>query len=168
MIRKRKIQAFTIMELMIVMVVSSIVVAAGAKCFEIVQRQMHSIRQNMDIVEELNQLKYILERDAFKAREIRRNDRQLNFVGDTLTVEYQLSETQILRKHLGLTDTFRVAVSELGSRASRPYEAMLDTSLVEQVWFTGTTAGPKEKFLIHKSYAAETFLNWEEEPALGN
>lgn len=157
--KRHHIKALTMLELLIVLAVSSIVFAAAGKCYEIIFRQSTTIRKVADSVEEVHRLYYILERDVFKAAQIIKEEENALFMqNDSLPVSYRFNEQVITRSMAGRTDTFHIAASELELNVMPEFR---DVQLVDKIRFRGRLFEKKENFVFKKIYSAQTLLNFE-------
>lgn len=156
--KRHHIKALTMLELLIVLAVSSIVFAAAGKCYEIIFKQSTTIRRVANSVEEVHRLYYILERDVFKATQIiREEENGLLMPNDSLPVSYRFNEAVVTRRMAGRTDTFHVSVSELELNVMPEFR---DVRLVDKIRFNGALFEKKENFVFKKVYSAQTLLNF--------
>lgn len=157
--KRHHIKALTMLELLIVLAVSSIVFAAAGKCYEIIFKQSTAIRKVADRVEEVHRLYYILERDVLKATQIiQQEDKGLLMQNDSLPVSYRFNDEVITRRMAGRTDTFHIAASELELNVMPEFR---DVQLVDKIRFSGRLFEKKENFAFKKIYSTQTLLNLE-------
>ena len=105
----KKIHAFTLGEMIIVLILSSIVVGLAFSVLSLVQSHMLSIQENYQKNTELSKLEALLYLDFNRYTTITYNplEQQLNFETPLDTVHYQFSEQYISRKK----DTFHIPIA---------------------------------------------------------
>ena len=104
-----KIKAFTLSEMLVVLVISSIVISIAFLTLSMVQKQVRVIRKNLNNKQELQSLERILWND-FNSYSITYSEKEdaLFFTNSTKEFEYEFNEEYILRKQ----DTFLVKIKE--------------------------------------------------------
>ncbi len=104
-----KIKAFTLSEMLVVLVISSIVISIAFLTLSMVQKQVGVIRKNLNNKQELQSLERILWND-FNSYSITYSEKEdaLFFANSTKEFEYEFNEEYILRKQ----DTFLVKIKE--------------------------------------------------------
>lgn len=115
----RKLRAFTLLELLTGMIVSSIVVAAAFSAFHIVGKQHSLYRERHESSSEASYFCSMLRRDFAKAEVIEHSNGQLVCRTSQSSVNYKLLTDAVLRSTTAHTDTFRVQVNrwQLGHAA---------------------------------------------------
>lgn len=103
---KSKIQAFTLSEMVVVLILTSIVVGLAFLVLNLVQKHMASIQQNFNNNTELNKLKQSLWLDFNRYSKIEYNvlEDEMVFSNDIDSITYQFHETYIIKT----IDTFQI------------------------------------------------------------
>jgi len=105
-----KIKAFTLSEMIVVLILSSIVVGLAFSVLNLVQKHMMSIQQNYNNTTILNKLETSLWLDFNRYSKIEYNilENELKFSTAMDSVTYQFSDTHIIKG----TDTFAVPLQQ--------------------------------------------------------
>ena len=103
---KQKIQAFTLSEMIVVIIITSIIVGMAFSVLSMVQKHMSSIQNNLTKNTELNKLEQALSIDFNRYSNIKYNkiDNELIFTSEMDTVSYEFTEDSILKN----LDTFNI------------------------------------------------------------
>lgn len=102
---KMKIRAFTIMEITIALLLSTILIMMCYEFFSIINREITIQKKNSDNrIQELMFRKYI-ETDFFNAQGIYLADSGIVCKNDSIEIKYEFQDSLILRKYI-LTDSF--------------------------------------------------------------
>lgn len=165
MIRSPKIKAVTMLEMLIVLAVSGIVVATAAKAYEFISHQVLLIQSSASKIEEGQQFQYVFTHDIRKAKEIYTDElkQSLTLKKDSLKVEYQFTDSSIIRKQTQHTDTFHIVKTSLELKELEGYEAI---HLIGFIQLNAKILDEEENFVFEKEYSTETLLNLmpEEKP----
>lgn len=153
MIKARKISAFTLTEILVVLVISTIVVGFAFAVLDMVQRNLTTIRENFEANSEIRHLEQQLSTDFNRFHSIRydgvRKKMHLNTPIDTII--YTLTAKRLLRNQ----DTLSVPIKNI--------EVFFDGDKVT----TGQVDAvkifmdrPDKKFLfVYKINSAKNFIN---------
>ncbi|SNR15451.1 PulJ/GspJ family protein [Tenacibaculum jejuense] len=93
----KKINAFTLTELIVVMVISTIVISLAFTALSMVRRQIRSIEKRLYLKEELTQFEKVLTKDFNTYRKIEKQNSFLSFKNALDSVTYKLEENYVLR-----------------------------------------------------------------------
>lgn len=106
MTKKHRIKAFTLSEMMVVLILTSIVVGLAFSVLRLVQKQMTAIQNNYNQSLELNQLETSLWLDFNRYQTIKYNDLEdiLRFKNPTDSIQYQFTEKGVVKN----VDTFHI------------------------------------------------------------
>jgi len=151
--KTKKIDAFTISELLVVLVISSIVISLTFIVLSLVQRQITQIQKGYQNQQEILLLKRVLLKDMnshqvfFKAKENR-----LIFMNSFDTIQYDFKPDYIVRE----IDTFKLKIKEK--------HFLLDNSIVESNWVDAMhlefdQTFTSKKVFIYKVKDAAHYLN---------
>ena len=103
---KSKIEAFTLSEMIVVLILTSIVIGLAFSVLSLVQKHMHGIQGNFNRNTELNKLEQSLWLDFNRYSKIRFDDREneLHFSTEIDSVIYKFDEKYIIKD----SDTFPI------------------------------------------------------------
>ena len=149
---KIKIQAFTLGELLVVMVISSIVVTLSFLALSTIQRQLRAIHATFEGQHTITQLERRLVMDLQESRQSFKRGEVLVFQGVEDTVKYKLIEKRLVRQ----SDTLDISLEDIklfyrgDSIATGTFDAL-------EISF-GNTYGERG-FFIYKNNDASHFIN---------
>lgn len=106
--RSKKIKAFTLSEMIVVLIITVIVVGLAFSVLSLVQKQMYAIQANFEKTSEINQLETALYIDFHKYSDIKLSsrDNELKLKSEIDSLSYQFFENKIIRAK----DTFSVTI----------------------------------------------------------
>jgi prepilin-type N-terminal cleavage/methylation domain-containing protein len=108
----KKLNAFTLLELLVGMIVSGIVLTATFSAYKIVTGQYETYRNRSAAVSELSFFVSQMQSDFSNSlRVVRRPGNKIQLQSEKRTVEYYFTEKYILRNDLLRIDTFKVSVT---------------------------------------------------------
>lgn len=107
---KTKVQAFTLNEMVIVMIISTIVIGLAFTVLSLVQRHMWSIQQNFSLNTEFNRLEQALWIDTnnFSSISYNKTENTLQFTSVIDSTLYQFKEGYVLKDR----DTFKIVIEQ--------------------------------------------------------
>jgi len=114
----KKFPAYTIVELMVVCILTSLVVIIAMQCIRLINEQYRVYETQQELYQEIGAFNYLLRRDNLGAHRIIRNTEKLTFVMDTMTIQYNLNKNFIIRKPLLQyirPDTFRIGITSINT-----------------------------------------------------
>ncbi|MFL5763638.1 MAG: PilW family protein [Bacteroidia bacterium] len=152
----KKLEAFTLMELLVGMIISSLVISFGYGIYQVVQEQF---RQYKTVKTELMQaaiFRSVLENDFFSADEVYGSREDLTINSKTGAIRYEFGREFILRRVEGSIDTFHIASSEI---ALTP--ALEESDLLSSCEFDGVVCDEIQHFIFSKSYDAAILMRIE-------
>lgn len=155
----QKIRAFTLLELLIGMIISSIVIGFCYLSYSIIYKQYMSYKiLKMEIVETI-QFNSILNTDFIKAETVLFHENKLSFNSTyKLPLQYDFNDKYILRKDGETIDTFRLATTNVLPKYLLEPE-QLTNIIVSGFSFEANVLGELEHFQFTKNYSAETMIN---------
>jgi len=139
--RTKKVKAFTLSELLVVLVISSIVISLTFIVLGLVQKQISQIQQGYQDQQEIVLLKRVLLKDInthdvfFEAK-----DTQLFCFNSIDTIQYSIASNYILREK----DTFKLKVKEK--------EFLLDNQIVKKGWVDAIHLEFEQSFTAKKIF----------------
>jgi type II secretory pathway component PulJ len=114
----RKISAFTISEMLVVLVISNIVISLALVVLNLVQQQISGVQKNAETKTEINLLEHALWKDFNSHEVVITKNREIICISEVDTVMYLLNDDVIIRNK----DTIHTPVKKI--------EAYLDGNLV--------------------------------------
>ena len=105
---KTKIQAFTLSEMVVVIILTSIIVGMAFSILTLVQRHMNGIRDNFEKQTEINKLEQALALDFNRYNRIGYNDLEdsLTFATELDSIVYNFTKEHIVKDR----DTFKISI----------------------------------------------------------
>ncbi|AUC13867.1 hypothetical protein BTO06_01285 [Tenacibaculum sp. SZ-18] len=105
---KSKLKAFTLTELIVVMIISTIVISLSYMAFSMVRKQVNNIQNRLTLKEELLSLEKVLNRDLNTFGIADYKNQILKLKNPLDSIFYKIDNKQVLRNK----DTFKVVVNE--------------------------------------------------------
>lgn len=93
-----RLKAYTVMELMVVSMLSVLTVVAAINVIEMFQQQFASYEEDTSIALQLSNLQVLLQEDFFNSNQIERFENSLAFSFPDHTVRYQIDSDFIVRE----------------------------------------------------------------------
>lgn len=149
----KKIKAFTLHEMLVVLLITALVVGMAFSVLRLVQVQMNGISSNYERNTEMRLLRQRLWMD-FNAHDriwYKNQDRKLLLVNGISEINYRFQEDMVVREH----DTFRIKINELS-----PYfgAGSVDEGEIDAMdLFIGEKNGTR--VFIYKRNAATSYIN---------
>ena len=147
-----KVKAFTLFELLIGMVISSIVIASSYFVYNLIYKKYldyKEIRLNLVNFASFNAE---LENNFYHSKSIKMNDKELSFVFDNKTIYFDFLDSIIIRTDSQVLDTFRISVEN--------FEFVENTEgLVSFVQFNSRLFDENFDLYFIKKYCAEELIN---------
>ena len=147
-----KIKAFTLSEMLVVLLITIVVVGLAFSILQLVQRQMGNVRENLAAKSSTNGLRQALWRDfsTFPNLYYNQNTQQLVCESPVAQVQYQFQEGLVVRNK----DTFAIAIKEKRFYFSgqQVVSGKLDAVQLE------LDKGKNPTMLVYKINAAEAFM----------
>lgn len=159
----KKIKAFTLLELLIGMIISSIVISLGYMTYFIVYKQYVNYKETRETISHIMQMKTVLTDDFSTAHTIispLKDQLKLNNEKGIAAVEYDFSARYITRKEGAEIDTFHLISSEYVPLYVDPTKNEY-LPLITGFSFDAMVLGEKEHFVFTKQYAADVMINKE-------
>jgi Tfp pilus assembly protein FimT len=156
---KHKVNAFTILELVITMMISAILIGLTFTIYGIVTRSYQSFSKKNDEVMVMLTLDRLLRSDFSKAEAVRRQGSKILIIAHRDTVCYAFESGFLIRTH-GITDTFRVDHQQLDSKfEGRPPETNPDSAVLQdELSFSVTYHDQVIPYHYFKQYSSETLF----------
>src|ERR1035437_4240342 len=157
----QKLKAFTLLELLIAMVISSIVVAFGYSVYSLMYKQYLSYKKTKTEIVKTMQFNTVLTNDFYNSEEITFSENTIViFKKNNEPLLYTFNDNFILRKTNEITDTFKIATTNIQGKFVFKNESFQST-LIDEFSFDSQLSGDVQHFLFAKNYSAATLLNKE-------
>jgi prepilin-type N-terminal cleavage/methylation domain-containing protein len=150
-----KLKAFTMLELLISMTLTSILVAFSYMGYNQMQKLFLMYAKQHEFITEYNQLNSILKLQAEKADVIEKIDEQhILFKKDSTTMRLEILPKSMVISYKQRTDTFHLEAKKINFEFQQANERLI-TSLSSDVFFENQ----KFRVSFSKQYDAESILN---------
>lgn len=160
---RTKLAAFTMVELIAVMILSGLIFSMAMLVLNIIQEQeKHQTRQHEEVLE-IEQLSGLLKKDAYNSKGIWVENQQLFFDYETYNINYHFKDENICRSIVNTsthTDTFR-----LPSLVFKTYWQSQEVRIgkVDVIEMTTNFFGQNLNLFIAKDYDYKTLIKAESE-----
>jgi prepilin-type N-terminal cleavage/methylation domain-containing protein len=151
-----KLKAFTLLELIIVMVLMALVTGIAFQAYQIVSSQYHSYQQNVYRDNELMLFENTLQRDFSSSAYVKKTETGIQCIRPDKTVEYTFAGDYVLRT-IDIPDTFHIHAAH----DSTSFYAKGNLSQGDFVQKLGFTVNVKEEllpYLFVKEYGADVLM----------
>lgn len=149
----KKLPAFTLMELLVTMVLSTIVVAAAFTGYEIMAGRYGSYQQVNAGIREAAWMNGLLLKDMQRAQQVTATGRTILLTAaPEQPVTYEFRDEYVLRHSHELTDTFHVSIKNSTARFNQlPVNA---GDLIDELQLEAVIGEEPERFVYRKNYPA--------------
>jgi Tfp pilus assembly protein PilW len=155
-----KIRAYTILEVLVVMVIGMIVVSISYTAFFIVNTQYKNFQSRNEKVRSVSLLNFLLTRDFSEANTITSISNGVRCNMRDKIVEYDLVVDFVVRTESQVSDTFNIKVSNL-YKTFDELEITENGHLIETLTFESSEAGLKNHFIYTKTYGSDRLIQNE-------
>jgi prepilin-type N-terminal cleavage/methylation domain-containing protein len=152
----KKLKAFTLMELLVGMIVSSIVIGFGYSAGTVIYRQFLSYKKAKMEILMTAQFMNVFGNDWYHADVVVVVNDGIEVGTSSKLIRYEFKDTIMLRKTEEICDTFNLACKDLRIAMLSPGE-----SLISAVSFESGVLGEEAQFEFSKKYSAATLLEQE-------
>jgi prepilin-type N-terminal cleavage/methylation domain-containing protein len=154
----KKLKAFTLFELLVGMIISSIVIGFGYAGYTLIYRQYLNYSVTKRGIIDVVQLNAILNNDFITSESAKLEmDKLILNYENGLQKEYSFGEKYILRKEQEYVDTLKIGVMNV--IANRNGDEQVTDLLISELSFDAVIHEETMHFHFIKSYSAETFIN---------
>ncbi len=151
---KHKIQAFTLSEMIVVIIITTIVIGMAFSVLSMVQKHMNGIQANFNRSLELNKLEQLLNIDLNRFSEVSYEikENRLVFSSEIGATSYQFVDNKIIKNR----DTFNIEVQQklFYFDGETILEGQIDAIKIET-----SKAFQSQKLFVYKRNDATLFLN---------
>lgn len=155
-----KLKAFTLMELLVGMVISSIVIAFGYSAYALIYKQYVSYKSVKTTVVETMQLHTTMSNDFNNAECITFGENKLKLSGSNKLLMYNFIDSLVIRGDQEMSDTFKLAANDIQTTSVFNHGTNNDR-LINSLQFDVSVFDNKEHFTFTKRYTAQTLMNYE-------
>ncbi len=147
---RTKIKAFTLTEVIVVMVISSLVIISGYVAYRVINMQMSLYKRNSELFVTAHDFNSTFTKDIFTSNYIYRKENDLLILASD-TIIYSFYKDQIIRKIRDNSDTIRLQVKDF----SASFQGVpTQKGFVDYVQLNLVLAGDFYPFYYHKSYSS--------------
>ena len=154
------LKAFTLLEMLVVMVLTGIVFGIGYTTYDLMHKQFAQYESHHEELLRLEQLKTLLKTDFFEARKITKNHSGIRIEQMEETIAYLFENEHIIRLKMGVNDTFHYPTGEVNMFYEKQrqdfQEALIDQLSVEVVY-----KGQSQTLSFLKKYDAALKMSQE-------
>jgi len=159
---KSKVQAFTIMELTITMLISAIVIAITYTAFSIITRSYHSFESKHKDMATVLRLDKLLQKDFKHAETILKDTDGIALKDSSSTVKYRFSPDYVLR--IGITiDTFKVKSDSITTafenKTITGISTLEEENRLDDLGLNMMLQNEKIPYHYHKLYSSANLIN---------
>lgn len=153
-IDNNKIQAFTISEMVVVLILTSILVGLAFSVLSLVQKQMSGIQNNFMNTTELNTLEQSLWLDFNRYSKVKYNDRdeELIFANEMDSISYQFYEAYIVKEQ----DTFFIPLQDKSMFFNGN---QMESGYIDAIKLETTKTMQNQHLFVFKYNDATSFMN---------
>ena len=158
----RKIKAFTILELVVVMILTSIIVGIVYSAYEVVGKQYNSYKKTNTQNRKVALLNMLLNKDFSTSYFIKYGEDKLLFYDqENKMTSYDFGVEQgITRNSNAVTDTFFIPPLNVEMKFLNQMQQVRN-NLVDELYFESIIFGQQQSFHFKKQYAADVLINNE-------
>jgi hypothetical protein len=159
----KKLRAFTLLELLFVMILTTLIIGIGYLTFNISTKQLHSYRKNSKKISEIFLVTMLLNKDFTEAKSVLKVNDSLILTGDVnILLQYLFTEEYIVRNANLVSDTFYYKTQNRSEKfLDKP--ADVNYGLVDEIYFEIKTDDEHaEIFHAMKAYSAEALMLQED------
>ncbi|MFC3197335.1 type II secretion system protein J [Parapedobacter deserti] len=157
-IHQHKLQAFTIIETMIALVLTALTISFVYAGIRFAQRQGDTMAQQLESFGEFNRLHRALQADTKRSGEIRYRDSELSFLAGDRIIEYVLGDSLCIRHEGFIADTFHIRIDSVASWYDRSRLKGTTGLLADQAALYVQVRGRSLPITIYKQYDAATLM----------
>jgi hypothetical protein len=157
MFQMRKIRSYTIMEMIVVMIISAIVVGTAYNTYRIVFQQYLTMRNTSEILRQMSLLDVLISRDVDNCNYIRRTHEGFSCHYEINEINYYLEKDLVLRAEGLVMDTFRISPLNIDMKYNN-VDVMQVSSYVDRITFEHRYKDETISFAFQKKYGADFLM----------
>lgn len=153
--QNNKIAAFTLSEVLVVLILTAIVVGMAFSVLSLVQKHMSGIQKNLARITELNKLEIALWIDfnKYNSASFSVTENQLLLYSEIDSTQYSFTKEYIIRKK----DTFKIKIER--NTLFFKGEQLEETGVIDAIKLETSKAFQNRKIFIYKENDASKFMN---------
>lgn len=157
----RRIRSYTVIEMLVVMLISSLGIGIAYTCYTIFSHQYLAYKKGSDELADYILLDRLITTDISKCKRMNKTTEGIECVFSESTVRYEFYEEYVLRRN-SATDTFYVQTmgSVIGKRMNK--EENIPGTMLDALHFEAAYKKEKMMFLYQKNYGADILMSMEE------
>ena len=148
-----KLKSFTLIELIITLLLSSIVLMIALFGFKLINVYTQSIKRNSEIITKVTLLRNKLNEDFFRAQQIQFDNNELIVFKDKDIAKYQFSDSLIVLKQAQLIDTLNITTCNIKASTIK------DKELINFFEFTVLNKKDSLYLCFNKKYDNNILIN---------
>ena len=149
----QKLKAFTILELLVAMVISSLVISASYLTYDIVYKQFLTFKKVDSNVLQALTFSNILNNDIATGEFVYKSNNGINVIGfDGNETTYYFGSDHIIRNVAGVIDTFSIPATNV--KYGEMEGGLMGNGLLDKFEITITINETQNTLSFHKHYAA--------------
>jgi Tfp pilus assembly protein PilE len=156
-----KVQAFTIMEVTITMLIAAILIAVTYTSYSIVIKSYNSFTNKNNDMAVLVSLDHVLKRDFEQSRVILKDSAGFSFRKDSALVRYEFSADYIVRKATRI-DTFKVQNQDVSASFENvpllELQTTAEQNIIDELDFAIQYQKEEINYHYHKTYSSENLI----------
>lgn len=153
----RKIKSFTVLELIIVLVLTGTVIAIAYSGASLFFKEFMIFQHRSDNAAGISLLNRLFIKDFDRSDFIYKDNQQLKCVNRDKSIYYGFNSEYIIRRDSLIVDTFKVEISGVQSRFEG--NEVMD-GVIDNLAFSIFHNDDSIKFQYNKKYNAESFINY--------
>ncbi|HET6227841.1 MAG TPA: prepilin-type N-terminal cleavage/methylation domain-containing protein [Bacteroidia bacterium] len=159
----KKLAAFTLIELLIGMLISSIVITFGYLAYRFTNEQYLGYKQIKEQLVEVSQFNTVFSEDLRRAEIVSSTANTIEMYYKQIpALDYEFAADYVVRKANALTDTFNIAAVRIEQQFVFPEERVF----LQHLSFEATILKETEQFNFTKAYSSETIMNYKVSKAI--
>lgn len=159
---KSRLKSFTLIEVMTVMLLSSIVISTAMLSYDLINRQFVSYSKMNEKLLQAVKLNTLLNVDFFKAQYIRFSNEEIQFIQQEQNgISYQFQTDYITRTMGDAVDTFFISVQNMEAMMLKE-KVEQGEKLIDELSFEVVSENEIKKIHFQKKYGADMLMSMEE------
>lgn len=154
----KKVKAFTIIELVVVMILTAIIVGIVYSAYSIVGNQYYVYKKTGTQNSQVALLSMLLNKDFTSSHFIKYGNDELFFYSkEDNFIHYVFEENYITRNSNSVTDTFPINPLNIQMKFLQELQ-LVHNSLVDELYFEAVIFNQQQLFHFKKQYAADVLM----------
>jgi prepilin-type N-terminal cleavage/methylation domain-containing protein len=160
----KKVRAFSLIELLVAMVISSVVIASAYFMYSMFSKDLIDYKGHINKLSDAVVLNGILEHDINLAQAVKKNSSNgIRIEQGSANIDYEWQEDAVLRKTDLSTDTFHLFLKDVELNFMNT-EQTVTGSLIDVLKFNSSTDGREITFSFEKKYGSDMLVKSENKP----